>query len=146
MLATVSGHQLEEFLDHIEPALARRSGGRSADPSSVDERPLERDAGMLDGAARAENITTCPLGEHHGEPTPASPELIGKGADRPAPAGGEDLEVAQVERHVPIPGRRRAFQERGEIGLPQGPAHHEPLHAFEGVCRTERLDGGHGSW
>ena len=30
VLATVSGHQLEEFLDHIEPALASTSGGPSA--------------------------------------------------------------------------------------------------------------------
>jgi transcriptional regulator with XRE-family HTH domain len=30
VLATVSGHQLGEFLDHIEPALARMSAGPSA--------------------------------------------------------------------------------------------------------------------
>jgi hypothetical protein len=69
---------------------------------------------MLDGAARPRHITHLTLlGKDHGEPTPPGPELIGQVADRPAPTGGEYLEAAQVEGHVPpgtpdVPSRSEA--------------------------------------
>ena len=63
-------------------------------------------------------------------------------SDRPA-AGGEDLEAAQVERHVPEH-RGRAFQERCEIRPPGG--FHSPratARGRRGPAQPERLDGGH---
>ena len=100
---------------------------------------------MFDGAGCPEHVGDLTArGDHDGEQTTSSPQLLGKVADRPAPPGSEDVQVAEIERHAATSLGDSSLEQRYEIGLPKRSADHEPLRGVEGICRTERLDGGHG--